>query len=337
MDILAKSREFGEHLSSVLLPLGSTFSLASLAFAFCVASSFLALRHWRRRKRLPVGAIARAIFSKRIAFDPSTKADIGYFFINTLALGGLVGWAALSTQSIEAFVLTQLSTHFGARGPVAAPEAFLRACMTLLLFLAYEFGYWADHYLKHKIPALWEFHKTHHTAQCLTPLTVWRVHPVDTLVFGNVLSVVIGLVAGVATYLLGRRIPCYAIDGTNVVLVAFVYAYVHLQHSQFWMPLPGALGRIFLSPAHHQIHHSMDPADFNSNLGSCLAIWDWMFGTLRIPRTQSPQLKFGVEMEGVDPNTITELLISPIRNSIASLAPRGAAPPPTSPARVDLH
>jgi sterol desaturase/sphingolipid hydroxylase (fatty acid hydroxylase superfamily) len=336
MDILTKGRELTEQLLSVLLPLGSTFSLASLAFAFCVASGFLALRHWRRRRRLAITAIVRAIFSKKIIIAPSTKADIGYFLINTFALGGLIGWAALSTQSVAALVLAELKTHFGARDPVAAPELFLRASITLMLFLAYEFGYWLDHYLKHRIPALWEFHKTHHTAQRLTPLTVWRVHPIDTLVFGNILAIVIGLVAGVGTYLLGEETSPYVIDGVNVVLVAFVYAYVHLQHSQFWIPFPGALGRIFMSPAHHQIHHSIDPAHFNSNLGSCLAIWDWIFGTLRVPQTQSPHLKFGVEMNGADPNTITELLISPIRNSMATFAPRSAmAPTPT--ARTNLQ
>jgi sterol desaturase/sphingolipid hydroxylase (fatty acid hydroxylase superfamily) len=327
MEILAKLGELIEHLLSALLPLGSTFSLASLAFAFCVAVGFLAARHWRRRKRLPVAAIARAIFSKKIVFSRSTRADIIYFLINTFALGGLIGWGVLSAQSIEASVVAELKAYFGARDAVAAPEPLVRAGVTLLLFLAYELGYWIDHYLKHRVPALWEFHKTHHTAQQLTPWTVWRVHPIDTLLFVNIVAMVIGPVSGMATYLLGKQTQAYAIDGTNALLVLFVYAYVHLQHSQFWIPFTGVFGRIFMSPAHHQIHHSMDPAHFNSNMGSCLAIWDWMFGALRIPEAQSPHLQFGVETHGVDPHTLTELLISPLRHSIATLAPRSAVAP----------
>ena len=63
----------------------------------------------------------------------------------------------------------------------------------------------------------------------------------------------------------------------------FIYVYVHLQHSQVWIAFTGWLGRLFMSPAHHQIHHSSNPAHFNKNLGSCLALWDWMFGTLHVP------------------------------------------------------
>jgi sterol desaturase/sphingolipid hydroxylase (fatty acid hydroxylase superfamily) len=329
-----KLSELSRQLLSVLLPFGSTFSLASLAFAFCVATGFLVWRHWRRRNRLPLKSVGRAIFSKKIIFARSTKADMVYFLINTFALGGLIGWASFSAQSIESFVFSGLKAVLGARDPVAAPEALTRAGTTLLLFLAYELGYWIDHYLKHRVPTLWEFHKTHHTAQYLTPWTVWRVHPIDTLVFGNIVTVVIGAVSGGAAYLLGEQTRDYTLDGTNVLLVVFVYAYVHLQHSQFWIPFTGALGRIFMSPAHHQIHHSSDPAHFNSNLGSCLAIWDWIFRTLRLPQAHPPRLKFGAETGGCDPNTITELLISPIQNSIATLVPRSAmSPSPT--VRID--
>ena len=57
-------------------------------------------------------------------------------------------------------------------------------------------------------------------------------------------------------------------------------AYVHLQHSHMWIAFRGMLGRIFVSPAHHQVHHSDNPKHFDKNFGSCLALWDWMFGTL---------------------------------------------------------
>jgi hypothetical protein len=36
-------------------------------------------------------------------------------------------------------------------------------------------------------------------------------------------------------------------------------------------------------PAHHHVHHSANPKHFNKNFGSCLALWDWMFGTLYVP------------------------------------------------------
>lgn len=313
MDALAR-------LKWVFLSFGSIFSIASLAFAFCIAVSFLAVRQRRRRGHVRLGVLARAIFFKRIILHRSTLADVGYFFCNLFVFGSVIGWAILSSGTMADAVLRILTDCFGARTPVEAPDFVLRLGITLLLFLAYEFGYWLDHYLKHRAPFLWEFHKAHHSAQVLTPWTTFRVHPIDTLVFANIMAVTTGVIGGGATYVMGRQTPGYAVDGTNALLVAFVFAYVHLQHSQFWIPFTGALGRVLLSPAHHQIHHSTDPAHFNRNLGSCLAIWDWVFGTLAVPPAQSPGLTYGVEQGGVYPHSATQLLIAPVRNSIASLA-----------------
>jgi len=281
MDVLA-------ILATVFVSFGSTFSIWSLALALYVGISFLAVRQWRRRGRVRLDVLARAVFCKSIILHRSTMADLWCFFSNVFVFGSVIGWAVLSHGTIGNVVLGELTDCFGEMAPVEAPDFVLRSGMTLLLFLAYEFSYWLDHYLSHRIPFLWAFHKAHHSAQVLTHWTTWRVHPIDTLVFANVFSVTTGLVAGIATYLLGRETLSYAVDGTNILLVAFVFAYQQLQHSQFWIPFRGALGRVLLSPAHHQIHHSMDPAHFNRNLGSCVAIWDWLFGTLAVPGAQSP-------------------------------------------------
>jgi len=37
------------------------------------------------------------------------------------------------------------------------------------------------------VPFLWEFHKVHHSANVLTPITAFRVHPVDTWLFANMI------------------------------------------------------------------------------------------------------------------------------------------------------
>jgi hypothetical protein len=81
---------------------------------------------------------------------------------------------------------------------------------------------------------------------------------------------------------------------SNIILVFFIHAYVPLQHSHVWIAFTGVLGRIFVSPAHHQIHHSADQKHFNCNFGSCLALWDWMFGTLYVPGKGREKLTFGV-------------------------------------------
>lgn len=92
-----------------------------------------------------------------------------------------------------------------------------------------------------------------------------------------------------------------------------------------------------MSPAHHQIHHSSDPTHFNKNMGSCLALWDWMFGTLRVPAAEREKLAFGVEPDRADAHTIRGELIAPFGHAAALLMRRfgGRAPQPAPLAAFD--
>ena len=81
-----------------------------------------------------------------------------------------------------------------------------------------------------------------------------------------------------------------------------------------------------MSPAHHQIHHSRNPAHFNKNLGSCLALWDWMFGTLYIPAAKREPLEFGVEPDRPHAHTIRGELIAPFLRAAMILKDRFEKP-----------
>ena len=133
-------------------------------------------------------------------------------------------------------------------------------------FLAYELAYWVDHYLSHRIPLLWDFHKVHHTAEVLSPLTNFRVHPVDSIVFYNIVSISLGTTGGALE--LPAAWPSVRVGGANVILVAFIFVTVHLAAFHVWIATTGPLGRLILSPAHHQIHHSDNPIHFDKNFGA---------------------------------------------------------------------
>jgi sterol desaturase/sphingolipid hydroxylase (fatty acid hydroxylase superfamily) len=314
--------------AAILLSPGSILSVPQLVVAFAIAIAYLAYRQVRRRGRIRLSAILRALMMSRgILFHRSTYADVFYYLVNTFAISGLIGWGIISAVTISGLVTRELGAAFGVHAPLPVPEWALRAAVTLVAFLGYEFGYYIDHYLKHKIPFLWEFHKTHHSAEVLTPLTVFRVHPVDTLIFVDTIAISIGLFHGIFTYVAGKTVNIYFIDNSNVISVACFFVLAQLQHSQFWIPLRGVPGRILLSPAHHQIHHSIDPAHYNCNLGSFLAIWDWMFGTLTVPPKESLRLNFGVTQTAEDPHRISTLMIAPIMNALDTLKPK---PKPTN-------
>ena len=272
---------------------GSSLSATSLLCALCIAVGFVVVRRRRRNRRIRVRTIAGALFPKRL-FCASTSTDISYLFYNLFVHGLIFGWAMLSYEYLTNGIVAGLVAVFGPVTPSALPPAVVtQSVITVALFLSYEIGYWLHHWICHRVPFMWEFHRVHHSAEVLTPLTNFRVHPVDTTVFANVLAITAAIANGVTHYAFGDTSHQYALSGTNIILIVFMHVYIHLQHTELWIPFRGVFGRIFVSPAHHQVHHSDNPAHFNRNLGSCLAIWDWMFGTLYVPEKQREKLHFG--------------------------------------------
>jgi sterol desaturase/sphingolipid hydroxylase (fatty acid hydroxylase superfamily) len=313
--------DIGNKIVQIIVSPG-TFSLASLLCALCVAMLFLGLKRQRRGRGLRVKVLLRAVFPKRLRVSRSSRTDVAFFVFSVFVVGLFLGWAALSAQVVNGLTNQLLAHAFGAmrRAPLSDLEA--AAVMTLVLFVAYELGYWIDHYLSHNVPFLWEFHKVHHTAEVLSPLTNFRVHPVDTIVFNNILALAMGGAGGIANYLLGQTARPLTVADSNVIVVVLFFLIGHLQHTHFWIAFTGVWGRILLSPAHHQIHHSTNPAHFNKNLGSSLAIWDWLFGTLHVPQKTREKLTFGVDPRAEDVHTMRGELISPLRRAFALLKPR---------------
>ncbi|HZZ59721.1 MAG TPA: sterol desaturase family protein [Roseiarcus sp.] len=304
--------------TSFLAP-ASICSIWSLAAALVLALGWLALRRRRRGRRIRAGALMRALFARRVLLHRSTRADLVYCVLSLATFGAVLGWAVVSTSWIGDGVASFLAGRFGERAP-EAPTVALIAARTVVLFLAYDLGFFVDHTLKHKIPALWELHKTHHSAEALTPLVNFRVHPLDSLILANTLSLFIGIAGGAATWLFGRRTTSFLLFDDNVLMVLYIYLTAQLQHTQIWIPFTGTWGRLFMSPAHHQLHHSSDPAHFNCNMGASLALWDWLFGSLRLPSAQSPRLKYGASGFAHDPHGAIGLIVEPAAKALAALA-----------------
>jgi sterol desaturase/sphingolipid hydroxylase (fatty acid hydroxylase superfamily) len=318
---------FGQ-IGNLLFSLGSQLSLTSLAAALVIAALFIAWRRRKRGRRIRWRTLLRALFPSRIVNSKSNQADVGYLLFNVFTFGIVFGWAVLSYQAISNGVIAGLVALFGPTTPTTLPSYVPRAVITVMLFLAYELGYWVNHWLSHKVPMLWELHKSHHSAEVLTPLTNFRIHPLDSWLFANMLAFSTGIASALGHYMFGETAYQYALSDTNIILVLFIHAYVHLQHTHIWISFRGALGRVFVSPAHHQVHHSDNPKHFNKNFGSCLAVWDWLFGTLYIPQKEREPLNFGVA-DHPDPHTFKGEWINPLLKAAGHLKPSWQRRPET--------
>jgi len=326
------SEAFGRNLDRALeylqtqagalfLGLGSQYSLASLFGALIVAVAFLLWRRGRSRGGVRLAVMLRALFPRDLFRSASCRADLCFLALNTFVFPALVAWAVVSSHLIGAWASGALAGALGPRPPIGWEPLAVQSIATVSLFLAYEFAYWCDHALSHRVPFLWEFHKVHHTAERLSPLTNARAHPVDSLVFANFVAVYTGVTMGVLAFLFGQGAKAFTIGGANAIEIVFLFTIVHLQHSHFWIAFTGPLGRVFLSPAHHQIHHSDDPAHFNKNFGSCLSIWDWMFGTLHMPTKQRERLVFGAGPRLRSNHSVSQALLSPFARGLQGAWP----------------
>jgi sterol desaturase/sphingolipid hydroxylase (fatty acid hydroxylase superfamily) len=169
-----------------------------------------------------------------------------------------------------------------------------------------------SHWLCHRIPPLWELHKVHHSAEVLTPLTLFRVHPIEGVLFANILAVAMGAADAVLTLAFGSGAHAFAPFDRNVLALAGLYLVQHLQHTEFWVMAPGPLRKLIHSPAHHQIHHSENPAHYGKNLGGLLTVWDWVFGTLLTPDANRPALTFGLGPEEPNHRSVGDAMVRPM-------------------------
>jgi sterol desaturase/sphingolipid hydroxylase (fatty acid hydroxylase superfamily) len=169
------------------------------------------------------------------------------------------------------------------------------AIAALILIVIDFCTYWV-HRIHHETPILWPFHSLHHSAEVLTPITVFRKHPIYDLFSDVARGILLGGVLGLILGLFVGSVSAMAVFNVNIFYFLFNVLGSNFRHSHIWFSYGRRLEHILISPAQHQIHHSLDVAHHNKNYGEVLAIWDWMFGTLYVPQREEV-LSFGLADE----------------------------------------
>jgi sterol desaturase/sphingolipid hydroxylase (fatty acid hydroxylase superfamily) len=254
------------------------------------------------RRRTAQGLLAELV-PAQIWLRRSTFNDLALLVGNTILYSFwlLAPLAWISTSLAEQ---TWLGLHerLGAN-PTPLTGTGARLGLAALAFVVADLGFFLGHRAMHRVPLLWEFHKVHHSAPVLQPLTVLRRHPVSIVVDGVITGALLGPVYGLAGWLGGGELGPATIFGVNALLFVALAAGFNLQHSHVWLSF-GPLDRWLISPATHQVHHSADPAHHDRNFGNLLAIWDRLAGSLLTPAevrgdaADPPILEFGLGPPG---------------------------------------
>jgi len=295
--------------------------LARIYWPYILASVVLALIAFslnRGGKGFSVIEFGRFLAPKSIYKHPSTFLDLKVFILNQLILTFFFLPFLLDAPIVAQSVLSTLNYGIGRSDYQLEYTFATRACLSLSVFIAADLAHFLIHYLMHKVPMLWRFHKVHHSAEVMTPITLFRVHPVEPFLRSSLIGIFTGIVYGLFSYVLAVQIPLVTILKINFCVFLFHVFGSNLRHSHVWLPYPRLLSYFFISPAQHQIHHSKDVKHLNKNFGNALAVWDWILKTLYVPKLKE-ELKFGLgEQMSQEHSNLRSFYFGPISENFRS-------------------
>jgi sterol desaturase/sphingolipid hydroxylase (fatty acid hydroxylase superfamily) len=246
-----------------------------------------------RRKGLSFNGFFSFLFPKDVYLTRSARLDLELYFVNRIVSPVRFLLPFMSTAFVAAYITSWLTAGLGDIDALFPTSWWTILVFTIGVMAMSDLGEYVTHRLHHEIPMLWAFHKVHHSAEVLTPMTAHRMHPVYDISDIIIRSAFSGTFQGVFVYLTIGDASIYTLFGANALLALYFFFGSHFRHTHIWLSWGPVLSHIFMSPAQHQIHHSYLPQHMNKNYSDLFALWDWMFGTLYVPRKRE-ELKIGV-------------------------------------------
>lgn len=316
-----------DYLDQVLDPFVNPRKRVFVGYLF--ASFIIAISASVFCRRASVLEAARGLLSHEVWWSRSARADYQLLLINQAMLLGLTP-RLVSKLAVATLIFESLHLVFDGRLAAlpTAPGWAIACLLTVTMFILDDAAKYLVHRALHKWPVLWCFHQVHHSAATLTPLTVYRTHPVESLIFALRGILVQSLVVACFIYFFGERAELLTVLGANLLLFIFNVTGSNLRHSHIWISYGRVVEHFFVSPAQHQIHHSVDLDHHDRNFGAVLAIWDWLGGSLCIA-SKRQTITFGVKRASAATHDLKTLYITPFFNAarcVVCLLPRKSNP-----------
>lgn len=258
----------------------------------------LAYQRWRQ---LP------SFLNRQIWWHPSARQDYVLFMLLSIIKLSIIAALLPEVSQFIWWGMLLWQDLFGYQSRQAA-SLWVNISFTLSLFLASDFSrYWLHRWM-HQVPFLWRIHRLHHSAEVLTPITFYRIHPLESLLFGLRYALVTALVTSLYMHWFGFGLQPHYWLGSLAVVAMANFAGSNLRHSQLPLCYWPWLQRWLISPAQHQWHHTIDGNQ--RNFGSILALWDHLFGSLH-NTTYQAHFRFGIGPKSGHQNLISQLLLQP--------------------------
>ena len=271
-----------------------------------------------QKKNFKLGAFWGYLFNKKIWFHASARLDYKLFLVNRVLKVLLWAPIVLTMVPIAIGFSDLLDSLFGKITPVTHNSIIIISMFTLILFLLDDLTRFLLHLALHKIPILWDFHKLHHSAKVMTPMTIFRSHPFESYLYACRMALTQGLAVGIGYYFFGATLSMFDVFGANIFVFVFNVMGANLRHSHVWWSWGDKIESWFISPAQHQVHHSDKPEHFDRNLGSTLAVWDRMIGSL-IRSSNVGKIRFGVGAGDPGHQSMYQAYVKPFKDNLARM------------------
>lgn len=208
---------------------------------------------------------------------------------------------AVLLQKIEQPIIVRLSRgverrRIGLLNVMQVPEP-IRTIGAICL-MDYTLFVW--HMLVHKVPVLWKFHSVHHADLDMDVTTANRFH------FGEL---------GISIAWRGLQVLTLGVNpGALKIWQYLLTVSILFHHSNIRLPLrfERLLGVLFVTPRMHEIHHSVNEVETDSNFSSGLSVWDHLHNTHRPPTDDRKTIGLSRFRNSAEV-TLTEMLLLPFR------------------------
>lgn len=295
-------------------------SSSKISLLYLVGASLVAAFYYRARIEGGAREFFRQAFGRQIWLNKSAAVDTVFFLFMIAGIWNGSAFGYDWQTRIEDFLVIDLGIKHTGLWSKGAWLLEVQILWTLLAVIVRDFGSYGAHALLHRSRVLWRFHAVHHSARQMNFFTLWRMHPLEMALFTACEAAALMVFGWIAVLLFGVAwIPRVA--GLYVGFRAALAFFAQFRHSMVWLPYPNSVSHVLISPAMHQIHHSRKPEHQDKNLGVSFALWDWLFGTLYVPKAEDRvALDMGVsDDEGLQHDSFSSLLFHPFINGFHTL------------------
>jgi sterol desaturase/sphingolipid hydroxylase (fatty acid hydroxylase superfamily) len=239
---------------------------------------------------LAVGFVLERIIPARRQVANGTL-NIPYAFMLVLFVSAIAPLQVFVSATLVAWIgwsnILDLQFDTGSSVPLSVAAVLVSALITDFFF------YWF-HRTQHENRLLWQSHLLHHSDVSLNVTTTHRTHFIEHVLSPFFMTLPMAVL--------------FALPEPNVVIIGIlpavwsnvVHMNIRVGFGKFWW--------LLASPQYHRIHHSLRPEHLNKNFAVWFPVWDVIFRTAYVPRSDEyPQ----TGVAGVEVKTLPDAISLP--------------------------